>query len=128
MGYLGRYEDGFHRLQENPREYLREDAETAKVFQRPASVTGVFFGYLECPQRKFVAVRAQFEDIDVILQTRVTLDPPRHTDGKGFGPKSSLFGDESASRLLADMIAANPTAAVPLRQITERLDLLGPGS
>lgn len=123
IGYLGWFDRSFPNLRAGVREYVREDGAVGKVDDRPEDVNGVFFGYMERPGKTFVAVRAHYEEIDVVLATPVPLDSSRHTDGKGFGPIPSRFGDESASRLLADMIAANPQIEEALRQIRDRLRL-----
>jgi len=124
IGYLGHYDRSFQSLHPNPREYVRENGSIGRVDERPTDVNGVFFGYMERQGKTFVAVRAQYSDIDVVLETAIPLDPPRHTDGKGFGPNPSRLGDESAGRLLSDMILANPQAADQLRQIASRLGLV----
>ena len=124
IGYLGHYDRSFEDLHPEPREYVREDGSLGRVNERPKDVNGVFFGYMECRGKTFVAVRAQYSNLDIILKKPVRLDPIRHTDGKGFGPNPSRFGDESAGRLLADMIAANPAIADQLRQIGSRLGLV----
>ena len=123
IGYLGRFERSFQNLRPGTTEYVREDGTIGTVDERPADVDGVFFGYMERQGKTFVAVRAQSGDVDVILANPVPLDPQRHTDGKGFGPNPSRFGDEAASRLLADMIAANRHVEAALRQIVTRLGL-----
>ena len=123
IGYLGHFDRDFKSLRPDPRHHIREDGSLGHVDERPRDVDGVFFGYLECPGKTFVAVRAQYDDTDVILKAPVSLDPPRHTDGKGFGPNPSRFGDDSAGHLLSDMIAKNPDVAVSLRRIGDRLGL-----
>jgi hypothetical protein len=121
IGYLGRFERSFEHLAPGTTEYLRVDGTIGKADERPANVDGVFFGYMQTDD-DFVAVRAQYEDIDVVVTNPVRLVRRRHTDGKGFGPNPSRFGDKSASRLLADLIAANPQ--VPqFRAIVERLEI-----
>lgn len=121
IGYLGRFERSFASLKPGVREYVREDGSLGKVDERPRDVDGVFFGYMECDGKRFVAVRAQYGEADVVVQNPVPLNPSRHTDGKGFGPNPSRFGDESAERLLIDLIAANPAQAQELKRVAERL-------
>ena len=50
------------------------------------------------------------------------LIPERHTDGKGFSPSPSQFGDESAMHLLVDLIIANPEYRDVLAAMIRRLD------
>jgi len=123
IGYLGHYDRSFADLRPGIRDHLREDGSVGHVDERPPEVDGVFFGYMERQGKTFVAVRAQYGELDVVVRHAVLLDRARHTDGKGFGPNPSRFGDDSASRLLADMIAANPDSAHELRQIVDRLGL-----
>ena len=123
IGYLGHFERDFTNLCPGKSEYVREDGSLGKIDERPENVDGVFFGYLECKGREFVAVRARYGELDVFLKKPVPLIPTRHTDGKGFGPKPARFGDESAARLLADMIDANPSEAPQLKKIVERTEL-----
>ena len=121
IGYLGHYDRDFQGLHPGKCDYVRADGTLGKVDERPQNVDGAFFGYMECQGKTFVAVRAQYAEVEVILKTPVPLDRQRHTDGKGFGPKPSRFGDESAGHLLADMIAINPSMATQLQRIVDRL-------
>jgi hypothetical protein len=121
IGYLGRFERSFGDLKPGVNEYLREDGSRGQVDERPQNVDGVFFGYMECDSKRFVAVRAEYEDDDIVLANPVPLQPQRHTDGKSFGPNPSRFGDESAERLLIDMIAKTPDQAQQLKRIAEKL-------
>ena len=121
IGYLGRFERNFSRLKPGLRRYERADGSFRDVDERPRNADGVFFGYMERTGKRFVAVRAQFGGADVVVTNPVSLRPSRHTDGKGFGPNPSRFGDDSAERLLIDLIAANPIAAAALKRIAEKL-------
>jgi hypothetical protein len=120
IGYLGHYDRDFRDLKPGVRRYRRKDGTTGPIALRPKNVGGIFFGYLECQGKKFVAVRAEYGGHDVFVNNPVKLSPPRHTDGKGLGPNSSRFGDDSARHLLADMIAENPERA-ELRSIAAKL-------
>ncbi len=119
IGYLGHYDRDFAGLKRGVQRYTRKDGTTGQVALRPKGVDGIFFGYLECSGKKFVAVRAEYDGHDVFVKVPVPLKPARHTDKKGFGPNSSRFGDDSAQRLLSDMILANPEQA-GLRTIATR--------
>lgn len=120
IGYLGHLDRDFTNLRSGNGHYVREDGSLGNVEERPENVDGVFFGYLECKGREFVAVRAQYGEIEVLLKEPVPLIPMRHTDGKGFGPQPARFGDESAAHLLADMITSNPSEAPQLKKIVEK--------
>src|SRR5262249_4029719 len=58
---------------------------------------------------------------DVVLQNLIKLDRSRHTDGKGFGPTASQFGDHAARVVLEDAIAANQSQR-PVQFDNEGLD------
>lgn len=123
IGYLGHIDRDLTNLRPGVRYYVRKDGRPGPVDAPPDGVDGIFFGYLECPGKKYVAVRAQYGDIDVIVKTPVPLDPHRHTEGKGCGPNPSQFGDEAAENLLADMISLNPDSEELLRRIADQVGL-----
>jgi hypothetical protein len=89
------------------------------VLEPSDKVDGIVFGYMEKSgkgldrEHRFFAVKVE----DIVLQEPVQLIPNSHTDGKGFGPNPSLFGDRSARRLLSDIMAANPEQKAALTQI-----------
>ena len=114
------YDRDFTDLKPGTSRYRREDGTKGPVALRPTNLDGIFFGYLECRGKKFVAVRAEYGGYDVFVKNPVELEPPRHTDKKGFGPNSSRFGDDSAERLLGDLITKNPEQA-ELRAIAAKL-------
>ena len=119
--YLGHHDSSFSDLSPESSRYRRKDGTCGSVIPRPASVDGILFGYMECQGKLFEAVRAEYGDQDVCLKKPVRLTRPLHTDGKGFGPNPSQFGDQSAKRLLADMASANPEQAERLRAISAEL-------
>jgi hypothetical protein len=123
IGYLGRYDENFERLALNSDDYIKDGKVGGKNDKPSKKVDGIFFGYLEKPKRQFFAVRASFLDHRVNLENPIRLDPPRHTDGKGFF-QPPQFGDTSATNLLMDMMAANPSQAVELTQIGTKSGLL----
>ena len=106
------------------RDIYQPRRETGPIGEPAKNADGVFFGYLEKRGREFVAVRARYLGALVNLDNPVRLDPPRHTDGKKFGPHSSKFGDESARNLLCDMIDSNPSQAGELTRIGTESGLL----
>lgn len=122
IGYLGHYDRNFENLRAGTQNYVRDDGTIGRVVARPPDVDGVFFGYMERRAKKYVAVRAQYGDNDVTLTNAVPLDEAQHTDGKGFIlTNPSRCGDESARRLLSDMIAKNPEKALELQKILSEL-------
>jgi hypothetical protein len=124
IGYLGPYDTNIGRIASNSDQYLRKDGTAGDIDAWPDAVDGIFFGYLEKPGREFFAVRATYLDDVVNVGNPVRLDPPRHTDGKKFGPQPSQFGDDSARNLLQDLIGANPAQADDLKAIGTKTGLL----
>jgi hypothetical protein len=124
IGYLGPYDPNIGRLGLSSTQYVRYDGTMGNIDEPPDNLDGVFFGYLEKSGREFYAVRARYLDVLVNLEKPVLLEPTRHTDGKGFGPKPSQFEDTSAANLLRDMIADNPAQATALSQIGTKSGLL----
>lgn len=124
IGYLGPYDPNIGRITLNSTDYVRYDGTTAKIDEPSRKVDGIFFGYLEKPNREFFAVRASFHGSCVNLENPVHIDPSRHTDAKRFGPKPSQFGNESAANLLNDLIAANASQVTELTKIGTESGLL----
>ena len=120
--YFGNFEKGFHQLRADTDWYFdREGKEKKNLNEVSDKVNGLHFLYMQMPAQEFVVVgvdrrrarsRSKYERI--VLRAPVLLIPERHTDDKGFA-SDPHFGDESAMRLLVDMIIANP----------ERRDALG---
>jgi hypothetical protein len=123
IGYLGPYDPNIGRLVLNSNQYVRYDGTTGNIDEPSDKADGIFFGYLEKPKRQFFAVRANFREHRVNLENPVLLDRSRHTDGKGFF-KPPQFGDVSATNLLAEMIATNPSQTVELTNIGTQCGLL----
>jgi hypothetical protein len=107
---------------------VRPDGRLEKLDPKPKKVDGIWFGYMELdetglqptsPQR-YVVTRVEYMEIDVCVTVPVKLDE-RHMDGKKVGFSPPYFGDESARRLLTDLIAANPDQAKALGTVLARL-------
>ncbi|KYF55762.1 hypothetical protein BE04_20535 [Sorangium cellulosum] len=64
---------------------------------------------------------------DVVVNTPVPIDEPRHSDGKSFGPRVTTCGDRSAKNLLADLIVKNPAQADDLLAVAEQVGWRIPG-
>ena len=88
-----------------------------KADVKPDNVDGLFFGYMERPGLRYVAVRVEYGAHDIVLEHPVLLDPPRHTNNKMFGPKPSCITDQAASTILLDAIVLNPWQEEALRMI-----------
>jgi hypothetical protein len=102
--------------------YKRRDGTERAIPEPGQSVHGIRFGCMQGAQAdEFYAVRAMRSGRDVIFEKPVLLEPSSHTDGKGFAPSPTTFGDESAKRLLRDAIAINPSQAEELKRIAKEL-------
>ena len=102
--YKGRLSLNFDSLTSKSNHYYKSDGTKAEQPQPSKSVDGLEFGFMEKPGTGAFAVSVG----SVILDIPLKIEPVRHTDGKHFGPKPMLFGDDSAKRLLADAILLNP--------------------
>lgn len=101
--------------------YKRRDGTERAIPEPGHSVRGIRFGCMQgTPPDEFYAVRAMRAGRDVIFETPVLLKPD-HTDGKGFAPSPTTFGDESAKRLLRDAIKINPSQTEELKRMAKEL-------
>lgn len=102
--YFGHFDRNFRNLASDTTTYLDRDGVEKPVDEAASKVDGCRFRYMQIRGREeFVAVGVD----DLVLRAPVLLIPGRHTDGKGFFAPPQ-FGDESAMRLLVDLIIANP--------------------
>lgn len=102
--------------------YARRDGSERPIPESGPGVDGIRFGHMQdSSARRFLAVRAMRGSEDVVFGTPVEIEPARHTDGKGFAPPPTTFGDESARQLLTDALAANPAQAPELKGIAGEL-------
>jgi hypothetical protein len=123
IGYLGPYDENIGRLSLYSDKYIKDGEVGGKIDEPSKKVDGIWFGYLQKSKHEFFAVRANFGEHRVNVENPLRLDRIRHTDGKGFF-KPPQFGDTSATHLLKDMIAANPSQAADLTDIGTRSGLL----
>jgi hypothetical protein len=105
--YRGHISLNFNRLRSDTTKYVTVDGMEMPEPGKLKSVDGIAFGYMEGRGKEFFAVSVE----NVILDAPIRIDTDRHTDGKGFPPQGAIFGDESAQRLLADILRANPSRA-----------------
>lgn len=87
----------------------------------PADVDGVRFGFMEQRGKRFVAVRAQYGDADIVLRNGVVLDSARHLNGRRVAAEPITLVDGSAGALLGDMIDANPDQRSELVAIRDEI-------
>ena len=125
--YLGRYHlnasrlkdfkgqiDNYKRIDENGKEW--------ELQTPPKKVDGIIFGDMEKGKEGLSEADRYYAVCvgNTILQNPICLNSDLHIDGKGFGPQSTQFGDESAERLLVDIIKANPEQRGELEEIYSR--------
>ena len=121
--YYGHYDRNFHRLTVGTSTYIDKDGNESSAEEASKNVDGLHFRYMQLPFDEFVAVGVTDtlgKRGSIVLRAPVLIVPQRHTDGKGFlnGPH---FGDDSAARLLVDMIVANPEHRDSLGRILRRI-------
>jgi hypothetical protein len=128
--YLGRYGINFEDLKSHPGRiatFVRHDESGGGWPIDPPSpkVNGIVFGYMEKGKEGLHSEDAFYAVAvgDTVLRNPIKLDRNRHTDGKGFGPAASQFGDAAARVLLDDIIHANPEQAAELHET--RRDFFG---
>jgi hypothetical protein len=130
MHHAIRYEGGFElnypTLRPGASDFAADEGGRHPMPAWPADVDGVRFGFMERRGKRFVAVRAQYGDADVVLANVVPIDTSRHLNGRRVSGEAITLSDGSAGALLGDMIEANPAqrpALVAVReQIREALD------
>lgn len=131
MQHVIRFEGGLERnfaaLREGDREYEADDGNRQQVMPWPSEADGLRFGFMEQHGKRFLAVRVQYGDQEVVLQHPVRLDPARHLGGRRFSAKPIPLGDEAAGALLGDILDLNPEQRVELTVLRDRVrSALGP--
>lgn len=108
--YMGNLARSFAALSETTTKYLDANGVEKPIDEPSDKADGLVFAYMERRPKLFFAVRVCDPKAKetVVLREPVLLVTERHTDGKGFSPTPSRFGDESARNLLVDMIVSNP--------------------
>lgn len=101
--YFGHFDRNFRALLAETTTYRDKDNEEKSAETPTEKVTGLRFRYMQRPAQEFFAVGVE----RIVLRAPILLIPERHTDGKGFA-HAPYFGDDSAMRLLVDMVVANP--------------------
>ena len=87
----------------------------------PSTATGLRYGFMEKPGKKFVTVSVGFEDTDVILQHPVRIDEVRHLGGKRFSAEAFTIADGPAGTLFGDIYDSNPEQREALTALRERI-------
>jgi hypothetical protein len=125
MQHAIRFEGGLERnfatLREGGGEYEGDDGNRQQAAPWPAEADGLRFGFMEQHGKRFLAVRVQYGDDEVVLQHPVRLDPARHLGGRRFSAKPIPLGDEPAGALLGDMLDLNPDQRDELTALRDRV-------
>lgn len=119
--YEGGYERNFGTLRSRGSEYEGADGDRHVATPWPKAVDGVRFSFMEQPGKRFVAVRVQFADEDVVLKNPVRLDPERHLGGKRFSAQPVTLDDGPAGALFGDILESNREQQKELKAIRTRV-------
>ena len=120
--YQGGFEQNFPVLAPAARSFRTSDGEERELPAWPETVDGVRFGYMERRGRKFLVVRLQFDEHDIVLRSPVALDRMRHMGNQRFSPRPTLITDACASALLDDVIECNPEQATDIALLINRVN------
>ena len=119
--YEGGYERNFGTLRSQGSEYEGDDGDRHVAQPWPKAVDGVRFSFMEQPGKRFVAVRVQFGNEDVVLKNPVRLDPERHLGGKRFSAQPVTLDDGAAGALFGDILESNREQQKALKAIRARV-------
>jgi hypothetical protein len=120
--YQGGFEENFAALERGARSFRASDGSEVGLPDWPESVDGVRFGYMERRGRKFVVVRVQYDEHDVVLRTPVALDRLRHMGNQRFSARPTLITDSCAEALLDDVIERNPEQSTEIALLINRVN------
>ncbi len=121
MRFEGGYERNFPKLRRDATEYEGEDGSTCRMAPWPETVTGLRYGFMEQPGKRFVVVRVRYGDEEVLLHHPVRIDPDRHLGGRRFSAEPITLDDMSAGALLGDIFDANRDQQRELTALRDRI-------
>lgn len=125
MRHAIRYEGGFERnfsgLRPGATEFEGDDGEMHEMAPWPSGADGLRFGFMERHGKRFVAVRVQFRNTDVVLKNDVPLDSIRHLGGHRLSGEPVRLDNDPASALLGDTIDANPAQRAELAALRDQV-------
>jgi hypothetical protein len=125
MQHVMRFEGGFERnfaaLRSGAGEYEGDDGLRRLIPPWPVEADGVRFGFMEQRGKRFLAVRLQYGDQEVVLRHPVRLDPARHLGGRRLSARPIPLGDDPAGALFADIIDLNPEQRPELTALREQI-------
>ncbi len=120
--YQGSYEQNYGSLKPGATSFAATDGSTRPLPAWPEDVDGLRVGYMEKTGKRFMAVRLQFEDRDIVLSEPVAIDPMRHMGSRRFSPEPTIVDDDLASALLDDIIRDNPDQRDELALLINRMN------
>jgi hypothetical protein len=120
--YQGGFERNYSSLAPGARSFVTSAGGEQLLPDWPDTVDGVRFGYMERRGRKFVVVRLQFDEHDIVLRTPVVLDRMRHMGNQRFTPRPILLTDANASALLDDVIDCNAEQSTQIALLINRVN------
>lgn len=120
--YQGGFEQNFASLRPGARSFRTSEDTELELSEWPATVDGVRFGYMERRGRKFVVVRLQFDEHDIVLRVPVALDRLRHMGNRRFSARPTPISDANASALLDDVIECNPEQSTEVALLINRVN------
>ncbi|HXT18884.1 MAG TPA: hypothetical protein VN706_24880 [Gemmatimonadaceae bacterium] len=119
--YSGAYESNYNGLKPGTTSYTSTDGSTRPLVW-PDKIDGVRVGYMERSGKKFYAVRVQYDDHDIVLETPVHVDPERHLNARRFTADPMRITDDEASALLDDIIRDNPDKQPELAMMINKIN------
>lgn len=107
--YVGGFERNFKNLTTSSTSFEGSDGQQHAYPAWPASATGLRVSYMEKAGKKFVAVRVQDSESDIVLQNELVLVPGEHF---GFGvhlsgEPTNVEDNVAIMKLLEDIIKKN---------------------
>lgn len=124
--YHGAFERNFPNLKVGATTFIGTDGNEHALPALPPELDGIRVWYMEKIGKKFVAVRVQQGDDDVVLKNEVLLDPARHMGyGNRFSPEPTIVVNELMATLMADIMAKNPDQRDALARIRASFSLTG---
>ena len=121
MRFEGGFERNYESLKPDATQFQGEDGSLHPMVAWPSTATGLRYGFMEKPGKKFVTVSVGFEDTDVILQHPVRIDEVRHLGGKRFSAEAFTIADGPAGTLFGDIYDSNPEQREALTALRERI-------
>jgi hypothetical protein len=122
LRYHGDFQLNYDALAPGATGMIAEGGDRVPLVPWPGAMDGVGFSYMERRGRKFVVVRVQFEEHDVVLPVPVPLDPERHLGYRRLGPEPTPLSDPLASTLLDDVIELNPDRTTEIALLLNRVN------